>query len=192
MFEKMSKRAVIYARVSKDEQNPENQINALKSYSLKQGYNLVKEPYIDIITGTKDSRPALNNLMFDSRENLFDVVIIWKLDRLGRSLKHLINIAEEWYKKGIDFVCISQNIDTTTASGKLTFHILGAVAEFERELISERTKQGFYKDKDGIVRGRKTGGAVGKRGKDNEDKPRRKSGYHRRWEKERSKKMGVP
>jgi len=174
----MSTRAVIYARVSKDEQHPENQINALKSYSLKHNYVLVREPYVDTISGTKDSRPALNELMFDSRKDLFDVVIIWKLDRLGRSLKHLINIAEEWYKKGIDFVCVSQNIDTTTASGKLTFHILGAVAEFESELISERTKLGQAKAKN-----------IGKRGKDKS--PRRKSGYYRRWEKQ-GKKMGVP
>jgi len=159
----------IYARVSKDEQNPEHQVEVLKSHSSESKYRVFKI-YRDEITGKSSSRPALNDLMFDARKGLFDVVIVWKLDRLGRSLKHLINIAEEWYKLGIDFVCVSQNIDTTTASGKLTFHILGAVAEFETELISERTKLGLKKAKN-----------VGKRGKDKH--PRKKGGYYLRYQK---------
>jgi len=165
----------IYVRVSKDEQHPDHQINALKSHSSQQNYRVFKI-YRDEITGKSSSRPALNEMMFDARKGRFDVVLCWKLDRLGRSLKHLINIAEEWYKLGIDFVCISQNIDTTTASGKLTFHILGAVAEFEHSLISERTKLGQKNAKN-----------IGKRGKDK--KVRNKSGYYRRWEKQ-GKKMG--
>ena len=108
--------------------------------------------------------------MMDARNKLFNIVIIWKLDRLGRSLKHLLKIAEEWQKQGIDFICVSQNIDTTSASGKLVFHILGAISEFERELISERTKLGLKNAKN-----------VGKRGKDK--KPRRKSGYLLRYQK---------
>ena len=177
MDNKTTMKCAIYARVSTDEQNPMHQVDELKKYAFNQNYN-VHKVYIDEISGTKDSRPALNDLMFDARKDLFDVVIVWKLDRLGRSLKHLINVAEEWYKRGIDFVCVSQNIDTTTASGKLTFHILGAVAEFERELISERTKLGQKKAKN-----------IGKRGKDK--KVRSKSGYYRRWEREHNKKMGV-
>ena len=169
------RKAVIYARVSTDEQNPEHQIDVLKTYSTNQGYDVVKV-YVDTISGTKDSRPNLNNLMFDMRKGLFDCVVIYKLDRLGRSLKHLINICEEFYKKNIDLVCTSQNIDTSTASGKLLFHILGAVAEFESELISERTKLGQRKAKN-----------IGKRGKDK--KKRRVSGYHQRWA-EQGKKMG--
>ena len=102
------------------------------------------------------------------RTGKFDVVVIWKLDRLGRSLQHLLHIVDEFKKYNIDFVCVSQNIDTSTASGNFTFHILGAVAEFERTLISERTKEGLKSAKN-----------VGKRGKDK--KPRRKSGYYMRW-----------
>jgi len=166
---KSTRKCAIYCRVSKDDQNIENQVKALKNFTSQQNYKIYRI-YSDEISGTKDSRPALNDLMFDARKGRFDVVIVWKLDRLGRSLKHLITIAEEWYKKGIDFVCVSQNIDTTTASGKLTFHILGAIAEFERELISERTKLG--------LKGAKN---VGKRGKDK--KPRRKSGYLLRYQK---------
>jgi len=171
-----NKIAAIYVRVSTGEQNPEHQIDKLKTYTSLQNikvYNI----YSDKISGTKDSRPALNDLMFDMRDKKFNCVIIWKLDRLGRSLKHLITICEEFVKKDIDLICVSQNIDTGTASGKLLFHILGAVAEFERELISERTKLGQRNAKN-----------IGKRGKDK--KVRSKSGYYRRWEKQHSKKMG--
>jgi len=114
---------------------------------------------------------------------LFDVVIVWKLDRLGRSLSHLLNVTEEWQKRGIDFVCVSQGFDTTTASGKMVFQILGAIAEFERELISERTKAGFIYKADGTIIGRKKGTQVGKRGKDRD--PRSKSGYYLRWAKKK-------
>jgi len=164
-----TRNCAIYARVSKDEQHPENQLDVLKTFASRQNYK-VHKLYIDEITGRSNSRPQLNELMFDSREGLFDVVICWKLDRLGRSLKHLLNIVEEWHKHSIDFVCVSQKIDTTTPSGKLTFHILGAVAEFESELISERTKLGLKRAKN-----------VGKRGKDK--KPRKKSGYYLRHQK---------
>jgi len=169
------RKCAIYCRVSTEDQNPLHQENVLKSYSKNNDISIYKV-YTDTITGSKDSRPALNNLMFDMRDKKFNCVIIYKLDRLGRSLKHLINICEEFYKKKVDLICTTQNIDTSTASGKLLFHILGAVAEFERELISERTKLGQKKAKN-----------IGKRGKDK--KPRRKSGYHQRWAKE-SKKMG--
>ena len=108
--------------------------------------------------------------MFDMRMGLFNCVVIYKLDRLGRSLSHLIGICEEFNNKGIDLVVTSQNIDTKTASGKLLFHILGAVAEFERDLISERTKLGLRKAKN-----------VGKRGKDK--RPRKKGGYYLRYQK---------
>jgi DNA invertase Pin-like site-specific DNA recombinase len=166
---KTTRKSAIYCRVSTDEQNPEHQLEVLKTYNFNQNIK-VKKIYIDEISGTKDSRPALNELMFDMRKGLFNCVVIYKLDRLGRSLKHLINICEEFYKKDIDLICVTQNIDTSTASGKLLFHILGAVAEFERELISERTKLGLKKAKN-----------VGKRGKDKG--PRSKSGYYLRHQK---------
>jgi len=167
----------IYCRVSTSEQNPREQSDLLKTFSSQQSYRVYKV-YTDIISGIKDSRPALNDMMFDMRKNLFNCIIIWKLDRLGRSLKHLLTICEELHNKNVDLIVTSQNIDTKTASGKLLFNILGSVAEFERELISERTKLGQRHAKN-----------IGKRGKDK--KPRRKSGYHRRWEKQ-GKKMGVP
>jgi len=116
-------------------------------------------------------------MLQDMRKGLFNCVVIWKLDRLGRSLKHLITICEELHNKSVDLIVTSQNIDTSTASGKLLFNILGSVAEFERELISERTKLG-----------QKSAKNVGKRGKDK--KKRRTSGYTQRWINE-GKKMGV-
>ena len=168
----MTRIAAIYARVSTDEQNPEHQIKALETFAFNQNIK-VHKVYKDVITGSKSSRPALNELMFDSREGKFNMVIVWKLDRLGRSLKHLISIVEEWNQRNIDFVCISQNIDTRTSGGKLVFHIFGAIAEFERELISERTKLGMKKAlKEGRV-GRPKGS------KDRE--PRNKSGYYVRY-----------
>ena len=169
------RKCAIYCRVSTDEQNPKHQENTLIKYATNNDI-VIHRVYTDTISGSRDTRPELNDLMFDMRSKKFNCVLIYKLDRLGRSLKHLINICEEFYKKNVDLICTTQNIDTSTASGKLLFHILGAVAEFERELISERTKLGQKKAKN-----------IGKRGKDK--KPRRKSGYHNRWA-NANKKMG--
>ena len=138
----MTRNCAIYVRVSKEEQNENIQIDQLKTFAILQNIKVTKI-YIDKVSGTKDSRPALNDMMFDMRKGLFNCIVIYKLDRLGRSLGHLITICEEFNNKGIDLIVTSQNIDTKTASGKLLFHILGAVAEFERELISERTKAGL-------------------------------------------------
>ena len=158
---------MIYARVSKEELNLEHQIKACKTFISLQNDNVV-DVYTDKVSGTKSRRPELNRLITDMRTGKFDVVVIWKLDRLGRSLQHLLHVVDEFKKFNIDFVCVSQNIDTSTASGNFTFHILGAVAEFERTLISERTKEGLKNAKN-----------VGKRGPDK--KPRKKSGYYLRW-----------
>ena len=165
----MTRNCAIYCRVSKEEQNEMIQVDKLKTFASLQNINVTKT-YIDVISGTKDSRPALNTMLIEMRQGLFDCILIYKLDRLGRSLKHLINICEEIHNKGIDLIVMTQNLDTKTASGKLLFHILGAVAQFERELISERTKAGLKKAKN-----------VGKRGKDK--KPRKKGGYNLRYQK---------
>jgi len=163
------KKCAIYARVSTDEQNPEIQVQELKTISSQQNY-MVFDVYVDKVSGTKDSRPELNRMMFDMRKGLFNTIFIYKLDRLGRSLKHLITICEEIHNKNISLVVTSQGIDTSNATGKLLFNILGSVAEFERELISERTKQGLKHAKN-----------VGKRGKDKGK--RSKSGYYLRHQK---------
>jgi len=163
----MTRNIAIYVRVSKGEQNPELQIKACETFASQQNLKVYKI-YMDETSGAKSSRPALNELMFDMRKGLFDMVIVWKLDRLGRSLKHLLNVIEEFEKRHIDFICTSQNFDTTTSHGKLVFRLIGAIAEFERELISERTKEGL-----------KYAQNVGKRGKDRH--PRKKGGYYLRY-----------
>ena len=168
-------KVAIYARVSTVEQNPEIQVKELETYVLNKSTGIYKT-YVDRVSGTKDSRPALNEMMFDMRKGLFDAIVVYKLDRLGRSLKHLLTICEELHNKNVTLIVTSQNIDTSTASGKLLFNILGSVAEFEKELISERTKLGQKNAKN-----------IGKRGKDK--KPRRKSGYNQRWINQR-KQMG--
>jgi len=166
---KTSRKCAIYCRVSTSEQDPDKQADLLKTFSSQQNIKVYKV-YTDVISGVKDSRPALNDLMFDMRKGLFNCILIYKLDRLGRSLQHLITILEELHKKNVDLIVSSMNVDTKTASGKLLFNIMGAVAEFERELISERTKMGLKKAKN-----------VGKRGKDKS--PRKKGGYYLRYQK---------
>lgn len=169
-------RVAIYCRTSKLDQHPENQLIELREYAAQQGWDIAKE-YIDQISGAKESRPALNDLMQDAREKKFDLVLIWKLDRLGRSLQHLIQIVQEWRNKGINFICKTQSIDTTTPSGQLIFHIFGAIAEFERELIRERILLG-------LARRRKQGKKLGRPQGSKDRKRRRISGYLHRYLKE--------
>ncbi len=156
-------RAAIYGRVSTEQQDVDKQIKECKSFCKYRKYEVV-QIYKDVISGTKDSRPQLDLLMKDCFRKKFEVVVVWKLDRLGRSVKHLISIVNQWKEYGIDFVCVTQQFDTTTPGGKLLFHIFGAIAEHESDLISERTKLGLKHAKN-----------VGKRGKDK--KPRKKGGY---------------
>lgn len=159
----------IYARVSTSEQNVEKQVKELKRYAFQQNYN-VHKVYIDKESGTKASRPALMEMIKDAHDKKFKVVVVWKLDRLGRSLQHLIKVINYFNSWGIDFICTTQHIDTTTSGGKFVFHVMGAMAEFERDLISERTKLGLRHARN-----------VGKRGK---DKGRRKiGGYIQRYQK---------
>jgi DNA invertase Pin-like site-specific DNA recombinase len=171
-------KAAIYCRVSKVEQNPENQELELIDYANNRDFEIYKV-YTDRISGSKDSRPALNMLMMDARSKCFDAVIVWKLDRLGRSLQHLIQIISEWEKLNIQFICITQQIDTTNASGKLIFHIFGAIAEFERELIKDRINLG-------LQRARREGKVIGRPPGKKDSKLRRKSGYYQRWSKKPS------
>ena len=162
-------KVAIYARVSTEEQNVDKQIEECKTFCKNRGDDVVGI-YKDVISGSKDSRPELNQLMIDSYNKRFEGVVVWKLDRLGRSVPHLIKIITDWGNYGIHLVCVTQQIDTTTAMGKFIFYIFGAVAEFERELISERTKMGLKKAKN-----------VGKRGKDKSQ--RKKGGYYLRYQK---------
>ena len=123
-----------YARVSRDEQNLDLQIDALKAAGCEKIYT-------DKIGGTTTDRAGLDDLLSYIRPD--DVLVVWRLDRLGRTLKKLILMIEELSKRNIAFMSLRESIDTTTSGGRLIFHVFGALAEFEREIISERTKAGL-------------------------------------------------
>jgi DNA invertase Pin-like site-specific DNA recombinase len=129
--------------VSTKDQNPEAQLHPLREYAESRGFNMVGE-YIDHgISGAKDSRPALDEMMTAARRRDLDVIVTVKLDRLARSVQHLVGMASELETLGVDLVVRDQAIDTSTPTGKLTFHVLAALAEFERDLIRERTHAGL-------------------------------------------------
>ena len=121
-------------RVSKHEQNEALQRDALKEAGCEKYFN-------DVMTGSKFERKGLEQLLAFARSG--DTVIVWKLDRLGRSLKDLIETLNLLKDRGVDFISLTENIDTTTPGGKLIFHLMGALAEFERDLIRERTNAGL-------------------------------------------------
>jgi DNA invertase Pin-like site-specific DNA recombinase len=140
MIEK--KRAAIYVRVTTAEQETDLQEVELKEYCERRGWSFVI--YRDRgQSGAKQDRPALNSLLSDLRRRKFDVLVVWALDRLARSLKQLLIIAEECRSLGVDLVSLKQNVDTTLPAGRLTFQVLGAVAEFEREMLRERVRAGM-------------------------------------------------
>jgi DNA invertase Pin-like site-specific DNA recombinase len=135
-------KAAIYARVSTFDQEPENQLQELRRYVEARGWTAVE--YVDRgVSGAKDRRPALDQLLKDAKRRRFDVVVCWRLDRLGRNLKHLITLLEDLQALGVAFVSLAEGIDATTPAGKLQMHILGAIAEFERARIQERVRAGL-------------------------------------------------
>lgn len=135
-------RSAIYARVSTCEQQPENQLQELRRYADARGWTTVE--YIDKgVSGAKDRRPSLDRLVADARRRRFDVLVVWRLDRLGRNLKHLVSLLEDLQAVGIAFVSLGEGIDCTTAAGRLQLHVLAALAEFERARIAERVIAGL-------------------------------------------------
>ncbi len=140
---KKIKNAVIYARVSTDKQKVDMQLNELRQFAGRSGWTIYEE-YIDQnFTGANTNRPAFSSMMEAARKRKFDVLLVWKLDRLSRSLKDLINTLDELGSYGIDFVSYDNNLDTSTPTGKLVFQIVGAVAEFEKDIIRERVVAGL-------------------------------------------------
>ncbi len=136
------KTAALYARVSTLEQDCDVQLEDLRRYAA-QRFTLYRE-YVDVgVSGTQRHRLQLDALMKDARKRLFGVVLVWKFDRFARSLKHLIESLDEFSALGIDFVSYTEGVDTTTPTGQLLFHIVGAVAQFERDLIVERVRAGM-------------------------------------------------
>ncbi len=134
-----------YARVSTTDQNLDLQRDALKAAGCERTFT-------DTASGAKTERPGLTQLLKECRQG--DTLVVWKLDRLGRSLPHLVETVREMEAQGIGFKSLQENIDTTTSGGKLIFHIFASLAEFERDLIRERTNAGLSAAR---ARGRKGG-----------------------------------
>jgi DNA invertase Pin-like site-specific DNA recombinase len=135
----------LYARVSTNShgQDVTLQTRELKEFIEHRGWQLVGE-YVDLgISGSKIRRPKLDRLMVDAKRHQFDAVIVWKFDRFARSVSHLLRALETFQALGIDFVSLSESLDTSTPTGKMVFTVLGAVAELERSLIVERVKAGL-------------------------------------------------
>jgi DNA invertase Pin-like site-specific DNA recombinase len=138
-------KVALYARVStKDKgQDPEMQLTELREFAAKRGWQVAGE-FVDVgVSGSKDSRPQLDAMMRLAKTRKVDVIAVWKLDRFGRSLRHLVDALAELNAVGCAFVALRDNLDLSTPAGKLMFHVIGAMAEFERELIRERVKAGL-------------------------------------------------
>ena len=141
----MTTRMAIYARVSTTNhgQDVSLQTRELEQFAQARGWQMV-DAYIDAgVSGAKDSRPELNRLMADAHKRRFDVVAVWRFDRFARSVSHLLRALETFNALGIAFVSLSEQMDTTTPTGKMVFTVLGAVAELERSLIAERVRAGL-------------------------------------------------
>jgi len=164
----------IYARVSSSDQSTDTQLEALRDYCSRMEYEIVDE-YIDNgYSGKDDRRPDFERLLADMRAGKLESIICYKLDRIGRSLKHLLNLFEEFTNRKIGFISLSQNIDTNTPEGRLFLKMLMVLAEYERELIVARTN-------DGLKRAVKQGKRLGRPNGSKDKKRRKKSGYLRRW-----------
>jgi DNA invertase Pin-like site-specific DNA recombinase len=138
-------RAAIYARVSTGHngQDPTMQTRELEEYCQRRGWELA-DCYVDTgISGSEESRPELDRLMADAHRRRFDAVVVWKFDRFARPVSHLLRALETFKALGIDFVSLSEQVDTSTPTGKMVFTVLGAVAELERSLIAERVRAGI-------------------------------------------------
>jgi len=137
-----NQKAALYLRVSTDSQNTEGQQTELTDYAKQRGWEVTRI-YRDKVSGAKTSRPALDELVADSKKHRFEIIAVWRIDRLGRSVSHLLQVLETFRSHGIEFVSISEAIDTSSPMGKMVFTVLGAVAELERSLISERVRMGL-------------------------------------------------
>jgi DNA invertase Pin-like site-specific DNA recombinase len=148
-------KVAIYARVSTTDQTPENQLLELRKYIEARGWSA--QEYVDHgVSGAKDRRPALDQLTADVRRHKVRGVVCWRLDRLGRNLRHLVLLLDEWQARGVSFVTLSEGIDTSTPAGRLVAGVLGSIAEFERSRIQERIIAG-------LARARAQGKRLGRR-----------------------------
>ena len=167
-------KAAIYVRTSTADQTTLNQEINLAEYCQRSGYEVFKIYRDEGVSGAKTSRPQLDQMLQDMRQKLFDTIICWKLDRLGRSTQHLLQVLNEMQNTGTRLVCTDLNFDTGTPQGKFFYTIIGAIAELEREMIRDRIYLG-------LSRARKEGKHLGRPAGKKDRKPRKRSGYWRRW-----------
>ena len=169
------KRAALYLRVSTVEQNLETQLLDLRQMAAQHGFEIVEE-YTDRISGVKAKRPGLDRLMADARRGRFDVVLVWASDRIARSVKHFLEVLDEFNRLGVEYASFRENIDTGGALGRAVVVIIGAIAELERSLIVERVRAGMRRarldgrhigrrplqlDREAILRDRRCGHSLG-------------------------------
>lgn len=170
-------KVAIYLRVSTAEQTTLNQEIELLNYCKRENWEVYKIYKDEGISGSKTSRPQLDLMLQDIRNKLFDIVLVWKFDRLGRSTSHLLQVLEELKNKGVRLIATSQNIDTNTPMGKFFFTILSGFAEMEREIIRERINLG-------LERRRKQGKSLGRPTGSKDKGYRKKGGYYLRYAKQ--------
>ncbi|MBT6229776.1 MAG: recombinase family protein [Candidatus Scalindua sp.] len=144
---KADKRVAIYARVSTKDQSVDMQLNDLERYSKERGLNIFNIYKDSGVSGTKETRPALGELMNDAKKRKFDMVLVWRFDRFARSTKHLVTALHEFRHLGIDFISFQENIDTSSPLGEAIFTIISAMSKLERDIIAERVKGGLRKAK---------------------------------------------
>lgn len=174
-------KAVTYYRIStRDKQDISMQQKAVRDYCQREHIDIIKE-YSDIgQSGKKESRPQFDLMLEGMRQGLFDCIITYKLDRIGRSLPHLVKLFEEFNKKKINFISITQSINTTTPEGRMFLHILMVLAEYERELTLSRITSG-------LDEARAKGKTLGRPKGSKDTKRRALSGYHIAWAKRKEK-----
>lgn len=139
------KRCALYARVStlNGHQDPEMQLRELREFAGARGWQIIEEFTDRGVSGAKDRRPQLDRLMDAARSRKIDVLVVWKLDRFARSLKHMVTALSELEALGVEFVSLRDHLDLSTPGGRLMFHVISAMAEFERSLIQERVCAGL-------------------------------------------------
>ncbi|MCL2448608.1 MAG: recombinase family protein [Polyangiaceae bacterium] len=138
-----AKRVAVYARVSTLDQSHESQLGECRAYCERRGWSVVGEFVDQGISGTKDRRPALDDMMTRVRRGGVDVVAVWKFSRFARSVRHLVTALEEFRALDVDFVSISEGIDTSTPVGRMTFAMVGAIDEFFVDTLRENTRAGL-------------------------------------------------
>lgn len=143
-----TKRVALYARVSTLDkgQDPETQLVQLREYAKARNFEVITE-FIDYASGTSEDRTQYKLMMAAAKKRKFDVVLVWRYDRFARSTQALVNALKEFQSLGIDFISYQENIDTTTPTGELIFHVMASLAQFESSLISQRVKAGMARAK---------------------------------------------